>query len=177
MSRVTETSLEMGLSALGSEEGAEAERLAERLRAHPGLAGLEAEWAETLAGLANGVPEVAAPDGLMDRIDAALDVECAPETRTVRAEAGPWRERSAGVWIKLLDKDEETGIGSYLLRCEAGSAIPTHRHARSEHVFVIEGSISFGDLLLRAGDYHVAKQGSEHPIAKTTEGCLVLVRC
>lgn len=177
MSRITDTSLEMALRALGSEEAAEAEQLEQRLRANPALAGLEAEWAEMLTDLAADVPEAAAPEGLLDRIDAALDREAPPETRTMRADGGRWSLRSEGVWIRLFDADKDTGINTYMLRCAAGAEIPHHRHPRDEHIFVLEGSISLGDLLLKAGDYHIAKQGSAHPVAKTAEGCVVLVRC
>ncbi len=132
---------------------------------------------EALATLASLAPEADPEDGLLERIEARLEVEQMPGTRTLRAEEGTWAEFVPGVWNKLLDRDPETGSKTYLLRCLPNAVIPRHRHARDERLLVLEGEISLGDLPLRAGDFHVAGGGTDHPPAHTREGCLILITC
>jgi hypothetical protein len=40
---------------------------------------------------------------------------------------------------------------------------------------VIEGDLRYGDLVLRACDYHLATPGAQHPTGTTTAGCLLHV--
>ncbi len=46
---------------------------------------------------------------------------------------------------------------------------------RTELSLVLEGDLSFGDLNLKAGDFHVATPSSSHPPGRTVNGCLVHV--
>ena len=50
------------------------------------------------------------------------------------------------------------------------SALRTMPTSRS---LVLEGDLSFGDLNLKAGDFHVATPSSSHPPGRTVNGCLV----
>ena len=49
---------------------------------------------------------------------------------------------------------------------------PMYQKIRS---LVLEGDLSFGDLNLKAGDFHVATPSSSHPPGRTVNGCLVHV--
>ena len=40
---------------------------------------------------------------------------------------------------------------------------------------VLEGDLPFGELNLKAGDFHVATPSSSHPPGRTVNGCLVHV--
>src|SRR5205807_5903863 len=42
-------------------------------------------------------------------------------------------------------------------------------------LLVPEGYLSFGELHLKAGDFHVATPSSSHPSGRTVNGCLVHV--
>ena len=42
-----------------------------------------------------------------------------------------------------------------------------------EYCIVLEGDVSFDDLDLSAGDFHFARQGSSHSIARSRGGALV----
>ena len=35
--------------------------------------------------------------------------------------------------------------------------------------------LSFDDLVLGAGDYHLARPGVRHPVARTRQGCMLLL--
>jgi anti-sigma factor ChrR (cupin superfamily) len=56
-----------------------------------------------------------------------------------------------------------------------GASYRPHVHYSDEQTLVIEGDLSFGDLDLRPGDFHVATPSSSHPPGRTVNGCLVHV--
>ncbi|MEO0820892.1 MAG: cupin domain-containing protein [Pseudomonadota bacterium] len=177
MSRMTDEEFELAFIALGCADPEEARALEARLRASPALQGLVEDRAVELAALAQIAEPATPPPELFARIEAEIDAETAPESETVRAEAGRWIERWPGIWLKSLHRGAEDGVDAYLLRCEPGAVIPNHRHARDEHVFVLEGALCIGALRLGTGDSHLARAGSTHPPARTEAGCLVMVRC
>lgn len=177
MSRLTETERALAELALGTLEGEERETALARLRRSPALGPLRAAWEAELAALADAVPDAEPPDALFGAIEAAIDRESPDGTRTVRRDGGRWVERSPGIWQKMLRHDPDTGRRTYLLHCEAGAVVPSHAHRHDEELMILEGSIALGGLLLTAGDFHVARAGSDHVDAVTRDGCLVLVRC
>lgn len=94
---------------------------------------------------------------------------------TVRKEQN-WRVLIPGVEVKVLYVDESAGTKSFLLRAQAGVALPPHGHHADEECQVLEGSFSFGDVTLHAGDYHLARKGGMHPASTTQTGVLVYLR-
>jgi anti-sigma factor ChrR (cupin superfamily) len=56
-----------------------------------------------------------------------------------------------------------------------GAIYQEHAHDIEEETFVVEGDLSFGDLRLGAGDYHIAAAETRHPPGRTVGGCVVLV--
>lgn len=94
---------------------------------------------------------------------------------TVRKHQG-WRLLIPGVEVKVLLVDESAGTKSFLLRAQPGVALPSHGHHGDEECQVLEGSFSFGDVTLHAGDYHLARKGASHPISTTQTGVLVYLR-
>ncbi|HSF96580.1 MAG TPA: cupin domain-containing protein [Thermohalobaculum sp.] len=130
-----------------------------------------------LAALAALAPPADPPKGLLAKIEKKIDKAPKRKITTMRSDEGKWVKRKDKIWQKILRKDEETGRAIYLLRCEPGGVIPPHPHLREEHVFVIEGSFTIGDTLVRAGDYHYSKAGTLHGTIRTETGCLVLIHC
>ena len=57
----------------------------------------------------------------------------------------------------------------------SGATYQPHAHDADEQTLVIEGDLSFGDLDLKAGDFHAATPSSSHPPGRTVSGCLVHV--
>jgi anti-sigma factor ChrR (cupin superfamily) len=96
-------------------------------------------------------------------------------TVTIRAEAGEWQPLAEGVQIKVLSIDRAAGQRSCLVRMAPGSRFDPHNHARNEECLILEGDLRFGDLWLRAGDYHVARAGVPHPVAVSRGGCLLFI--
>lgn len=175
MTKVKPTYEDFALNALGFSDEEDASWLADRMAVNPGdlVAGRRVE--EELGALSALAPEAAPTDDLFSAIEARLDSEASENSLTVRAEGGEWFERTKGVWCKILN-EHEAGVTTRLLRCEAGSVVPSHRHYSDEELFMLEGDLRIGTLHLGKGDYHLARAASEHVDAVTENGCLVLVR-
>ena len=134
-------------------------------------------WSLRLGALAEPLAEAAPPEGLFDRIEAEIDrCEIAPEnTVTLRREQGEWTPMADGVDCKVLWRPEDTGRQTVLIRMAPGAAYDTHHHDDVEECYVVSGDLSFGGHELRAGDFHVALPGGDHPPASTRDGCLLLI--
>ncbi|MFL5049690.1 MAG: cupin domain-containing protein, partial [Xanthobacteraceae bacterium] len=119
--------------------------------------------------------EVEPPPDLFGRIKSAIAAEAAdlPGTITVRAGEGGWHTVARGVERKVLYRTEERV--TYLIRGQPGARLPGHQHDDDEEIYVLQGDLTMGTLTLRAGDFHLARRGVQHPTATTAEGCLILV--
>jgi anti-sigma factor ChrR (cupin superfamily) len=138
-----------------------------------------ARWEVRLGVLAAAVPPMTPPQAVFDRALAQVrGARSAPSTSgggtlTVRAEEGSWRFMAPGVTVKTLWRDRRSGRWSALLRVEPGAIYPPHDHDEDEECLVLEGELRFGDLLLKAGDFHLARKGHRHPGATSAGGCLL----
>jgi hypothetical protein len=92
-------------------------------------------------------------------------------TVTVYADAGEWTQVVPGVSMKKLHKG--TVGRSFLLRLDAGAAIPRHGHEADEECIVMSGEVRMGEMTLRAGDYHLARPGSWHAEIESPTGALL----
>jgi anti-sigma factor ChrR (cupin superfamily) len=158
---------------LGSGDGSSDELPGTR----PDLADTFREDEMALAALAALTPPADPPENLLAKIEKRIDKLPKRKITTLRADEGKWVKRKDKIWQKILNRDPKTRRAIYLLRCEPGASIPPHPHLREEHVFVIEGSFTIGDALLRAGDYHYSKARTLHGTIRSEAGCLVLIHC
>ncbi|MFL5101028.1 MAG: cupin domain-containing protein, partial [Xanthobacteraceae bacterium] len=67
------------------------------------------------------------------------------------------------------------GRVTYLIRGQPGARLPSHEHDDDEEIYVLSGDLTMGTLTLRAGDFHLARRGVQHPTATTAAGCMLLV--
>ena len=95
---------------------------------------------------------------------------------TIKSTEGHWIEIGPRIKKKILYSNPDDGTESYLWKAEPGVTIPPHLHELDEHCIVLEGSVSFGDLHLEAGDYHFAARGSEHDTVRTETGVLLYIQ-
>lgn len=131
---------------------------------------------ELTAAMLEAVAPVTPPAGLRARVlERARARPAIPDFKTLRTMEG-WRVMAPGVEYKLLAYDETAHSKSFLLRAQPGVALPAHAHDGDEECLVLEGEFSIGDLNLRAGDFHFAPRGSQHPAAHTQRGVLVYLR-
>jgi anti-sigma factor ChrR (cupin superfamily) len=93
----------------------------------------------------------------------------------VRANEGRWEQLCPGVERKLLWHDREKGRITFLIRAQPGAEFPPHHHDDDEEAYLLSGDLAFDDLVLGAGDYHLARPGVHHPVARTRGGCMLLM--
>jgi anti-sigma factor ChrR (cupin superfamily) len=73
-------------------------------------------------------------------------------------------ERSAipGIERKLLSHNEDTGMYTALVHMTAGSRYPAHRHAATEQLFMLSGTLSLAGKTISKGDFCIAHAGTLH---------------
>lgn len=79
----------------------------------------------------------------------------------------------AGIEVKTLVKDSETGLMTCLFRWAPGAVLPLHEHVRLEQTYVLEGSLVDEDGEVTAGNFVWRPGGSRH-VAVAPQGALVL---
>ena len=116
-------------------------------------------------------PEVRAR--LLARMRGETGTEAAqPVWTIVRASEGTWEGAGMeGVTLRRLFRDQATGRYSVLGRLAAGASYPSHRHADTEELFVLDGDLVVEGQVLRAGDYCAAMPGTVHDRSYSAGGC------
>lgn len=164
------------MGTLSADERAAVERAA---ACDPALAREIDELSAQLSPLLLDAPEVEPPADLFDRIKAKIagsaKTPALAGSRTVRADEGKWEPLVPGIERKVLSFDRERNRVTLLIRAQPGAEFPAHDHDEDEASYVLSGDLSFGDLVLNAGDFHLARAGERHPVARTTGGCMLLV--
>ena len=95
-------------------------------------------------------------------------------SRYVDVESLPWKPTPyAGVDIKILMEDPETGMTTSLTRFAPGAELPLHEHVALEQSWVLSGRLVDHEGEATAGSYVWRPAGSRH-VARAPEGALVL---
>jgi anti-sigma factor ChrR (cupin superfamily) len=86
----------------------------------------------------------------------------------------PWKDTPAkGVQMKILLKDEKTGLMTALFKWSPGSRLPLHEHVEIEQSFLLEGSLADDEGEVTAGNFVWRPAGSRH-FAYSPRGALLL---
>jgi quercetin dioxygenase-like cupin family protein len=95
-------------------------------------------------------------------------------SRFVEVDRLPWKPTpTAGIDMKVLLEDPETGLLTALFRWQPGTELPIHEHVEIEQTFVLEGSIVDDEGEVTAGNYVWRPKGNRH-IARAPNGALVI---
>ena len=95
-------------------------------------------------------------------------------SRYVTVDDLPWKPTPcAGIDMKVLLEDKESGLLTALFRWQPGSELALHEHVEVEQTFVLEGSLVDAEGEVTAGNYVWRPKGNRH-IAKSPHGALVL---
>jgi anti-sigma factor ChrR (cupin superfamily) len=92
----------------------------------------------------------------------------------VNVAALPWEPtKFPGIEIKVLLKDEASGLLTALFKWAPGSELPLHEHVEVEQTFVLEGSFEDDEGVVTAGNYVSRPPGSRH-VARSRTGAVML---
>ena len=95
-------------------------------------------------------------------------------SRYVKVDELPWKQTPcAGIDMKILLEDKETGLLTALFRWQPGAELALHEHVEVEQTFVLQGSLEDDEGEVTAGNYVWRPKGNRH-IAKSPNGALVL---
>jgi anti-sigma factor ChrR (cupin superfamily) len=95
-------------------------------------------------------------------------------SRYVTVEELPWKPTPcAGIDMKILMEQPETGLMTALFRWQPGSELTLHEHVEIEQTFVLEGSLIDEEGEVTAGNYVWRPKGNRHA-ARSPNGALVL---
>jgi len=86
----------------------------------------------------------------------------------------PWKPTPvAGVDMKVLLEDKETGLLTALFRWAPGTALPLHEHVKIEQSWVLEGEFEDDEGVYTQGNFVWRPAGHRHG-ARSPKGALVL---
>src|SRR5918996_1155421 len=95
-------------------------------------------------------------------------------SRYVDVETLPWKPTPcAGIDMKVLLEDKQTGLLTALFRWQPGSELTLHEHVEVEQTFVLQGSLVDDEGEVTAGNYVWRPKGNRHT-ARAPNGALVL---
>lgn len=97
-----------------------------------------------------------------------------PALHTVPAGEGVWQAIAEGVEQKLLWRDGN--FVSRFMRMAPGTRLPPHAHDGEEECIMLAGEAFFGDILVRAGEFHLAPHGSVHLETFSETGGMAFLR-
>jgi quercetin dioxygenase-like cupin family protein len=67
-----------------------------------------------------------------------------------------------GIERKLPVRDARSGTYTALVHMAAGARYPAHRHAATERLFMLSGTLALADITIRKGDFCIAHAGTVH---------------
>ena len=84
-----------------------------------------------------------------------------------------WEHLFPRVSVHWFYHHDEHGPAAGLIRFKPGGRVPLHEHQGFEHIFVLHGSQTDENGILKAGGFMIHAPGTCHSII-SQEGCLVL---
>jgi len=95
-------------------------------------------------------------------------------SRYVQVDDLPWKPTGhKGIDMKILLKDETTGLMTCLFRWAPGAELPMHRHVNIEQSYILSGSLEDDEGVCTTGNFVWRPKGSEH-VARAPNGCLLV---
>ncbi len=161
---------------LGNLDAENRERALLRIAEDRAFAAEVQAWETRLSPMSASGEEVL-PTGLFAKIEsgiAASQVEL-PGTVTKRANSGEWVQAAPGLKIKVLNEIAAVNRQTFMAWLEPGAEYDDHDHDQDEEIYMVEGDLIIGDVVLKAGDFHVARAGKHHPTHHTRTGCICII--
>jgi anti-sigma factor ChrR (cupin superfamily) len=113
-------------------------------------------------------------DRLATRIaaDTGHQARSSPPAQWVEPE---WKDVAPGIACKILSSDSLRDRVIVLVRLAPGAEYPSHRHAATEEVFLLDGELWIDDRKLYAGDYNSAAADTADTRVWSETGCTCLL--
>lgn len=89
-----------------------------------------------------------------------------------RATARHWTATDVPGVDRCLFRNHEEGGRTSVVRLQAGSLFPRHRHEAGEDVLVVAGRVAIGGAELEPGDYLYTAAGEEHDVRALTDAVI-----
>lgn len=89
-----------------------------------------------------------------------------------RAATREWAATDIAGVERCLFRNNEEGGRTSVVRLQAGSLFPRHRHEAGEDVLVIAGRVVIGGAELAPGDYLYTAPGEEHDVRALTDAVI-----
>lgn len=126
---------------------------------------------DSLAPLSLAAGAIPPPQGLWNKIEAAIGAESEALEGRIIAELGEgdWQPVAPGIDSKLMWNSRTT-----ILRCAPGAILPNHMHDDDEHLLVLSGDLVIGGRTFNGGDYIGSRRGFDRFLHMTRTGCLIL---
>jgi anti-sigma factor ChrR (cupin superfamily) len=111
------------------------------------------------------------------RLLASLARPAVPSGFSFRFDAEPdWLPHAvAGIRMKVLALNRDSGYATLLLDVAPGTTFPAHHHGGAEECYVVSGSVYTCGRRMTAGDFLHADAHTDHGELWTEEGCRVLL--
>ncbi len=134
---------------------------------------------ESLAGAVTPIePAPARKSAMRERILArvATEKKSAQETHlTIHLSNDGWVDVMPLIKMKtLFQSNDGKGV---LFRFQPGARLPAHEHGTDEECVVLEGELRIGsEMIVHAGDFHLARCGIPHGDLTSPTGALFYIR-
>ena len=81
-----------------------------------------------------------------------------------------------GIYWYNINYNDDNGIGTYILKFDAGSKTKFHKHMSDENFFILEGTLNDSETkeTFIKGNFISLKEGSSH-YSYSKDGCILLV--
>jgi anti-sigma factor ChrR (cupin superfamily) len=161
---------------IGTLDAAARSRLHTRMIEDATFKSLVADWDLRLIPLVmSGAQSV--PATLYANIESRLSTSQVelPGTITRRHGSGEWIDMSPGLKIKVMHEIPRLKRFTFMAWLQPNAEYADHDHEQDEEIYMIEGELIIGDIILKPGDFHIAKAGKHHPVHRTMTGCICLI--
>jgi putative transcriptional regulator len=137
------------------------------------------EGAIAMAASSAVEPPLALRDRLMRRLkkqESGAFVELNPGLMVAYVANIAWEGTAIpGIQRKLLSRDKESGTYTALVHMASGTRYPAHRHAGTEQLFMLSGTLSLADKTIGKGDFCIAQAGTVHTEIRALDDAEFLV--
>jgi anti-sigma factor ChrR (cupin superfamily) len=85
-----------------------------------------------------------------------------------------WKPMGVGAWGKVLRVCKETGSWTVMLKQEAGTVVPPHKHLAAADFYVLRGCVEYRGGVAKAGHFAREPLGAVHEHTSFSEETIYL---